>query len=161
QARRAQAAMPEAEGDDPDAGEAGQGRAASGNGDLPEGFSFAPKKIEADALQAAGREAIGAAKESGSGPSEQAGDGSRALGGEALTEAAEGETSMPLPQAAQETGRRIRITLPPSGGDEAASGEAGGTASARAGIAANKTMERPTVPAAQRGAVGRYFERMA
>lgn len=157
-ARRAQAALRAAEDAGPDSEAAAGRNAGSDAGGAPAGTSPAPQRIDPAALQAAGREAVGAALDSGRGPADQAGAGSRTLDGEALTEAVAGESAMPLPEAAQDSGRRIRITLPPAEGSEAALRTPAGQSS---GLAAPHTVERTPLPAGSRAAVGRYFERSA
>ncbi|WP_290686645.1 MULTISPECIES: hypothetical protein [unclassified Haematobacter] len=157
-ARRAQAALRAAEELGPDTGASGPQNAASRGGEAPAGSSIPPQRIDPAALQAAGRETVGAALDSGRGPADQAGAGSRSLDGEALSErAAEGDTAMPLPEAAQDRGRRIRITLPPPAGGSATASQV--TAGQGAGPGSHQTVERAPLSADSRAAVGRYFER--
>jgi hypothetical protein len=157
-ARQAQAAILEATGNDPDDETEFSGEVTPGSGDSASASSFTPKKMDNEVLQAAGRESAGAAQESGKGRSDQAGQGSRELQGQSLTEG-EGEGPLELPQAAQETGRRIRITLPPSADSGAGPLAASGTAQGQAGEATTHTMERSAIPANSRAVVRQYFER--
>lgn len=159
-ARQAQAAILEATGNEPDDETEFSGEIQPGSGDSASASSFTPKKMDTEVLQAAGRESAGAAQESGKGRSDQAGQGSRELEGQSLTEG-EGEGPLELPQAAQETGRRIRITLPPSADSNEGSGAASGAAQGQAGEAPTRTMERAAIPANSRAAVRQYFERPA
>ncbi|MET3926626.1 hypothetical protein [Devosia sp. 2618] len=125
----------------------------------PAGSGMTPEKIEPQQLQAAGRESVGAAAESGKGPADQAGAGTSALEGDSMVDGVGGDDPMALPQSAQETGRRIRVTLPPSEAEQAANG-AGGAAGAGAGSTTNGTVERPSLPAGSRPSLARYFERV-
>jgi|GEM_PF-7100272 len=124
----------------------------------PAGAGMPPQKIDPEQLQAAGRESVGAAAESGRGPADQAGGGTAGLDGEAMSADAEGQADMALPQAAQDTGRRIRIALPPAEGEAAAPSGQAGTAAGSQGL---RTVDRPLVPAGSRALIGRYFERTA
>lgn len=158
--RNQQIAILEADGRSPDDETEALGKIVPGD-NKPAGSGMTPEKIEPKQLQAAGRESVGAAAQSGKGPADQAGAGTSALEGETMVEGAGGDDPMALPQSAQETGRRIRITLPPSEAEQEASGGAGGAAGTGAGGNTTGTVERPSRPAGSGPALARYFERLA
>lgn len=154
-ARRAQAAL---HGDQ--TSEAGTGAAGTARDGGPLGEAVPPPhQTEPQRMLLAGRELVGGAAESGRGPGDQAGAGTRSLEGQALADPSRAEdTPMPLPQAAQETGRRIRIMLPPPS-EAAAGGRPTGPVGHPITPAGAQTVERVAPPAISRATVARYFER--
>lgn len=158
--RNQEIAALEADGRGPGEESAAMGEIRPGDG-TPPGSGMTPERIEPQAMQFAGRESVGAAAESGRGAADQAGSGTQSLEGETMVDGAGADDTMALPQAAQETGRRIRITLPPSAAEQAAAEQASGAAGASAGGMTTQTVERPSLPAGSRAAVARYFERLA
>ncbi|MBJ6987910.1 MULTISPECIES: hypothetical protein [unclassified Devosia] len=127
----------------------------------PMSGAMSMQKLEPKQLQIAAREAVGASADSGKGPADQAGGGSSDLLGESFALGANGAEDFSLPQSTQETGRRIRISLPPSESEQglagAGSGEAGATVSAHAPV----PVTRSTISASHRSTLSRYFEKVS
>ncbi|SDG89215.1 hypothetical protein [Pelagibacterium luteolum] len=159
-ARRNQdVAILEGDGREPGEESEAMGEIRPGDGGPP-GSAMTPERIEPQEMQFAGRESVGAAAESGRGAADQAGAGTQSLEGETMVPGADGNVDMTLPPAAQETGQRIRITLPPSEAEQSIAAR-GGAGSASAGGETTQTVERHSLPTGNREALGRYFERLA
>jgi len=155
--RNRQLEIMEADGRSPDEQDNSFASMSSGDG-KPPGSAMTAEKIEPKDMQFAGRESVGAAAESGKGPADQAGGGTSGLEGDSLVKGPGGAEDMSLPEAAQEAGRRIRITLPPSADElAAATGSAPGGAGASSGVPADRTVERSTHSVGSRAALARYF----
>ncbi|MBJ7576784.1 hypothetical protein JHC09_02675 [Devosia sp. MC532] len=137
------------------------GEITPGTAEAPPSAAMSMQKLEPKQLQIAAREAVGASADSGKGPADQAGGGSSDLLGESFALGANGAEDFSLPQSTQETGRRIRISLPPSESEQglagAGSGEAGATVSAHAPV----PVTRSTISASHRSTLSRYFEKVS
>lgn len=127
----------------------------------PMSGAMSMQKLEPKQLQIAAREAVGASADSGKGPADQAGGGSSDLTGESFALGASGAEDFSLPQSTQETGRRIRISLPPSESEQGLAGSGSGDAQSAASANADVPVERSTISTNRRSTLSRYFEKVS